>query len=45
MASSNQRMIEEFGRNVAALAGSKVKDKVMEGSSSGPGGKLSWANR
>jgi len=25
-------MIEELGRNVAALAGSKVKDKVMEGS-------------
>jgi hypothetical protein len=25
-------MIEELGRNVAALAGSKVKDKVLEGS-------------
>jgi hypothetical protein len=27
-----KRMIEEFGRNVEALAGSKIKDKVMEGS-------------
>jgi hypothetical protein len=32
MASYIKRIIEEFGRNVAALAGSKVKDKVMEGS-------------
>jgi hypothetical protein len=32
MASSIRRMIEELGRNVAALAGSKVKVKVMEGS-------------
>ncbi|MGB9004230.1 MAG: hypothetical protein WCB96_00750 [Candidatus Aminicenantales bacterium] len=32
MGNSIRRMIEELGRNVAALAGSKVKDKVMEGS-------------
>ncbi len=32
MAGYNKRMIEELGRNVAALAGNKVRDKVMEGS-------------
>jgi hypothetical protein len=32
MASSSKRMIEELGRNVEAVAGSKARDKVMEGS-------------
>jgi len=32
MANSIKGMIEELGRNIEALAGSKVKDKVMEGS-------------
>jgi hypothetical protein len=32
MAGLTKRMIEELGRNVEALAGSKARDKVMEGS-------------